>query len=70
MMVPDDIPGGTGEEFDELEEEAELESGPWNAGTERAVRSVSGVFCGMLGLGVVGRRWLEIPANMVIPGLQ
>lgn len=50
VMVPDDNPVGRGEEcVEEFEEEAELESGTWNAGTERVGRSSSGV--------PWGRRW-------------
>lgn len=56
------MPIGTGEEcVEELEDEAELESGTWNAGTDRVGRNNSGV-CGNK-LGVVGRRGFEAPGS-------
>ena len=61
MIVPDDMPVATGEEcVEELEDDAELESGTWNAGTERVVRNNSGVWWGRTTFGVVVRR-LEVP---------
>lgn len=43
--MPEERPMGTGEECsDELEEDAELESGTWNAGTDCVGRNNSGVW--------------------------
>ena len=62
MTVPDEMPIGTGEEcVDEFDEDAELESGTWNAGTDRVGLNNSGV-CGNK-LGVVGLRGFEAPES-------
>ena len=56
VTVPDDIPIGTGEEcVEELHDDVELESGTWNAGTDRVVRIASGVLLGNPGVGFVTR---------------
>ena len=62
MYGDSDVPTGTGEEcVEELEEEAELESGTWNAGTDRVGRSNSGVVACNTKLGLVVRRGLDEP---------